>query len=299
VKAKIKQQGGDMVLSLPADAAGGFGEGEADILPLGPGILLVARAGLLQEKLREKDTEPKGGPMQAGRASNSMPLLSPAETALVRKLCAIRYEERLVAATQKKLGAAEAKLLEGLLKKGVLSIFKSAKYKDGVYNIPQDVFRAVSAGEKYGRAQERMEDTGNRGGREEEKAKPLPAPSVAVRSHDSSLPINSPAHLAKFGYMVLDNENEARAVMEDVKSVQKNDAVKGVRGFDRRYYVLRKSFLSQYQDLLLRMLQKGDADAQTLGAGIGLSPTACSVLLMILADEGEVLEKKKGMWGLA
>ncbi len=322
MKAKVKRGENGWLVALPP-TCGLFENEELDVLSLRDGLLMLAREGVMEEmKEKEKNDEEAAKSPPIIRPSDSPSpikprVLSPPEAALVRKLTAIRFEERTVPQVAKKIGAIEKKLLDGLVARRLIEVFKNSKYKDGVYNISQGVFHAVSAQE--GGEKNKQETPGTLevpfpvpGARNElpgPAPRGPPAPSQRTQAAisrepassiaDSKIPINSPAHLQRFGYMVLDNENEARAVMESVKDVQKSDPVKGVRGFDRKYYVLRRSFMAQHKDALLARLDAGDANSDTVAKDTGLSAAAASVLLMILADDGEVLEKKKGMWGRA
>jgi len=294
VRAKLRREGEETALVLPAGALEGFsGANEADVLILGPGTLLISKPGLLEERMRQE---------MKSSAGTNRPSLTKEESDLVRKLSAIRYEERVVPATQKRLNTGERTLLDGLVKRGVLIIYKSAKYKEGVYDIPREWFHAISQGaDAPTPSSPRPVPTGpheaassarpsNIASKPPDISRPMPISSSA------NVPLNSVSHLQKFGYMVLDNENEARTIMESIKDVQKNDGVKGVRGFDRRYYVLRRSFMGQHQARVLELLEPGPAHSDTIAAELKLPPAAALVLLMVLADEGEVLEKKKGMW---
>ena len=96
--------------------------------------------------------------------------------------------------------------------------------------------------------------------------------------------------------MVLNTEDEAKTVMVQIQPMLKNDDVRGIRGFDKRYYVLKRSFLHQYAGLVLAQLDSGPAVAEKIAAALNLDTDAVSVILMIMADEGEVIEKRKGMW---
>ena len=297
MKAKVKRTGEGWQVLLPSIT--GFNDGEeADVLTLREGVFLVSRAGMLEQMQKEHGAQGVI-PARAQAPSSNSVMLKEAEVSLVHKLMDIRFQERSVPSTNKKLKANELALLEGLMERGIVSIFKNAKYKEGVYNIPRDVFRAVaSPGEKQegparGQVLARKEIFEGLApvvsGVKESPARqtpvapasPAPAPMYSraslPQSEDGKIAVNSPAHLQKYGYMVLDNENEARQVMEGVQSVQKSDPVKGVRGFDRKYYVLRKSFLSQHQAPVLAILDGWDANSETVAKDLNITPTAAQV----------------------
>jgi len=102
--------------------------------------------------------------------------------------------------------------------------------------------------------------------------------------------------LRKLGYMILDNENEAKNVMPTLASEITHDDVKGVRGFDKKYYVLLRSFYLEHEGRLLAALDRGPKNADAMAPEMHLTPEAVRTLLVVLADGGEVIEKQKGVW---
>ena len=274
MKTRITKEGANALLILPPAAAEAMKESqEAQVLVLKQGALLVCSPGAF-EKMQKEEMPCEGKIMlkkaqapEAGKNDEQM---------LLHKLSLIRFAERTVPALEKALSQNEKKLLQNLVERKIISIFKNEKYQKGVYNIPQGVYAAASKPVQ-------------------EKAQA--APFAPENSHSGQL--NSVDHLVARGYMVLNNENEAKMVMPQIALKLKNETVKGVRGFDRRYYVLRRSFLLEYESRLLPLLEQKSQSAYELAGKLGLDEEAVLVLLMILGDEGEAIEKKKGMWGRA
>lgn len=98
------------------------------------------------------------------------------------------------------------------------------------------------------------------------------------------------------GFVVLDNEFEAKRLSGELEKEVKRGNVIGVRGFDKKYYVVSKEFLKQASDKVLRELSKRDCNAKELALASKLRLDACIAALCILKEEGEVIEKRKGVF---
>ncbi|MDE1798218.1 MAG: helix-turn-helix transcriptional regulator [Candidatus Micrarchaeota archaeon] len=317
MRATIKREGAATSLPLgPAAAAALSGQAEADVIVLRQGVLLVAAPGALSEIAagREGGARPASGALapsvaSALRAPPWLAQLSTEEMALLRKLSGVKFEERIVPDIDRLLSAAEKKVLALLTGRKLVSIFKNAKYPKGVYNLspvayaagahPQELKLAQQAvpisnsGQAAGAPASPSQPVSSRGG---PASSPSAGASPPVPVSARQLSINTVDHLAALGYMVLDNENDAKRVMPEITSRLKNDNVKGVRGFDKRYYVLRRSFLMEYEGPLLALVDLGPATPEELAGKLNLTSEAVRVLLMILGDEGEVIEKRRGNW---
>lgn len=210
--------------------------------------------------------EKKKGEQAPQEAAKS---LSDKEKDVIRKLLSIRFEKRIPSEVNRMLSREEKEILDGLVKKRMLWVFFGDKYgKEGVYNISDSAFAEV---------------------REQ--------PSAPETAHQ--LPINSPAHLEKMGWMVLENETEARNFGNEFSEKVKNGAFRGLRAFDKKYYFIAKGFAEQMEQRIMMALSKGDKTSEELSSEIGVPPEGCRALLIHLAEAGEVLEKQKGKYAKA
>lgn len=186
--------------------------------------------------------------------------LSSEEKALLKKLLAIRFERRTPDEVDSVLSAKERAMLGSLLEKKAVTVFRSEKYPKGVYNVSDAI---------YGQARD--------------------APVQAAPVHDP---------LAR-GFLVLENEGDARQLSSAVAERIKAGEVAGLRSFDRKYYFIRKDFALAQWPKIMSALEKGDKTAEELSRMIGLPPEACLAILLHMAEEGELLEKNKGKFALA
>ncbi len=107
---------------------------------------------------------------------------------------------------------------------------------------------------------------------------------------------SSKTMLDEKGFVVLDNEFEAKNLSQELEKEVKRGNVIGVRGFDKKYYVVSKGFLKHASDKVLRELSKRDCNAKELALASKLRLDACIAALCVLKEEGEVIEKRKGVF---
>lgn len=272
MKLKIRKTGDEASIMLPQEMAHLFSDGsEIELFHLRDGIYLIAASGEIEKGIRLEPVKAqlpkameKAGIAQGGWKAPSLSL-TPDEAQVASKLTSIKFENRQVPQVEKGLNAAEKKAVSSLLAKKLVSVMKSAKYPKGVFSISDALYASTRTGQPGGM--------------------PLRSP-----------PINTVDHLRRLGYMILDNENEAKGVMPVLQAEITTDEVKGVRGFDKKYYVLLRSFYLQNEGRLLALLDKSPATADAMAPEMHLTPEAVRTLLIVLSDGGEVIEKQKGVW---
>ncbi len=126
-----------------------------------------------------------------------------------------------------------------------------------------------------------------------------PLSSNQITNSVTNPQINSILHLQKFGYMVISNEAEAKIQMQNIKVQIKNEDVCGVRGFDKKYYVIKKSYLNSLEPLISVLLNQGTSNLVQIASKLNLPSDAITAVLVIMADEGLVIEKRRGEWAKA
>jgi len=278
VNVRKSKDGAELFGSLPSDIANAQ---SLELFPLRDGIYLLSVKGALG-----------GQTLQAG--------LSEQEKTLVKKLLAIKFEKRTPSDVDRTLSGAEKSTLASLVEKKVVTVFRSGKYENGVYNVSDAAFgqtrdapgalhRAAAGADASAGGKETAQMPRNSAA----GAAPQPAPSSAARAAHAA-----PDPLAN-GYLVLDNEGDARALSGAVAERIKAGEVAGLRAFDRKYYFIRKDFATAHQPKIMSALEKRDMTAEELARELKLMPEACLAILLHMAEEGELLEKNKGKFALA
>lgn len=235
-----------------------------ELFPLRDGAYLLTVKGFVGQK----GTVPKAAYQPKGA-------LSEKEKGLVRKLLAIRFESRVPAEVAKALSREEKDLLDGLVKKEMVQVFHGGKYeKGGVYNVSDFAFNSVR-----------------------EPSASQASPPQAAQS--APLPVSSIAHLEKCGWMILENDTDARNFANAFPDRVKSGEVRGQRAFDRRYYFITRQFFESHGNAVQSALGKSDKTAEEVSSQLGIEAEGCRAILVHLLESGDVMEKKKGKFSRA
>ncbi|MBN1169779.1 hypothetical protein JXA56_02040 [Candidatus Micrarchaeota archaeon] len=177
-----------------------------------------------------------------------------AEIAVIRKLLAIKFENRTPSVIEKEFVDVEKILLRELEKKGLVNIFRGKKYPKGVYNINAEVYALLQESKK----------------------------------------IENPEGLVR-GFVTLKDKDDAYRLSQKLGSEMKNGTVIGVKGFDGKFYAVTKSYLESSRKDIEKALQ-GEMDAGEIANAAKLDPEGCIAVLRLMAESGDILEKKKGIF---
>lgn len=97
------------------------------------------------------------------------------------------------------------------------------------------------------------------------------------------------------GYLVLSNEAEARMLNDKLKKARLFNSVKGVRGFDKRFYIIMLEKLHEIEGNLLKALEK-ERVLKDLSKELNISEELCKTAIEVLREDGSVIEKKKELY---
>lgn len=260
---------GKSAILIPEELAGKVGENsDFEFFEISGGIWVLIdrkKLGGLVERLKpvieryEKEVEKK------------KEVLNDEELAVLRKLERYRFVERIPEIVDKSLTQREAEVLASLIKKGFVTVFKSKKYKKGVYNIADDIFTAA-------RKKTAMEK--KKSGCEERKTEQCKDP------------------LERNGYLIVEKEEEAKEISKKLEERIRNGEIRGVRGFDKKFYVVMSDFLAKMRVEINRVLKEKPSTVEEIASKVGTANEAVRAILEIMREEGEVVEKKKGMYAL-
>ena len=220
--------------------------------------------------------------------------LNEREKAVLRKLLSIRFEKRTPAYVKEELTPEELEVLSGLEGKGLVNVFRGSKYKDGVYNIKDSIYPHLSGneGEKA--------RTPEPGSPERENAGPVPAAQrgggpVAARAAPSAGYSDSFSLLTSRGYLIVLDKNEARSLSERLNTEMKSGAVLGVKGFDGKFYIVTRSYFNSAL-AAIGPIFKDEMDGPSIASAAKLDPEGCMAVLRLMAENGEIIEKKRGVF---
>jgi len=230
-----------------------------------------------------------------GSEKKEAPVFSKEEIDVINKLLAMKFADRTPENVSNSLNSSERKILGELLERKAVNLFKSQKYKEGVYNVRDNTYDIIKKQGKEKPVQETIQQT-----------KDMKVP-VSEKSMEKIKEIEDLKEieadplkvLERQGYVVIDNQNTARRISEDIASRGKKRDITGIRGFDRRYYVLKTSFFVRNQLKIKAVLKGGKKNLDDISKESGLDKQACTGILAIMNDNSDVIEKRKGVFVLA
>jgi len=269
---KIKFEKGKVLVEFDADATAVF-ENVAEV------NAHKAREGLIVMDVTKTA-------QQAGERSVKF---TAEQLEVMHKLISVRFESRTPSKMEEVLTKQEKDALEKLVASGMVLLYKGGKYaKTGVYSIPDSIYPLLPRFTQAPQA-------------------PLPQPqpetlapvqpNKVAQPQSDKMPrpsVNSEAHLERYGYMILENEADAKRASNDLSEKIKAGQVKGVRAFDKKFYIATKAFYESHYSDFMEKLGKGNQTEQQLTSMLSLEAGAAKVMLTLLGFEGEVIEKKKG-----
>jgi hypothetical protein len=248
MEARILRKDNVLYLQLPSEFSSA---GDIELFKLKDGYYLLS----LQLGQKKKEAQGK----QA---------LSDNEKSLLKKLSAIKFENRTPKNISQSLSQDERNLLSSMEKKGFVQLFKSAKYKEGVYSIPDDVYPLLKENNPPGNPQQ----------------------------SSSQSPL---ASFFKEGFVVFSNNNEAAAFSDLLKKSGHSQDIFGIKGFDGRFYVVTKSYMMDMSGKVRTVLKGNNTMTSTMIAkACNMDDSGCRAVLLLMAEKGDVIEKKKDIFVL-
>lgn len=244
---------------------------EIEIFQLRDNFWLISSP--LEKNVQEKPIE-KYVPNEIGKKIGKK--LSDDEKLVLRELLKIRFADRTPLKIEKLFSPEKQNLVRQLLKKGFVQIFYGRKYqKTGVYNIKDDIYPLINQSEP-----------------KEDKI------VQKIASRTQSVPLTY-SELLKIGWLIISNPQNAELFSSELKKIGVAQNVKGVRAFDGRFYIATNKFLYfTYEKIKSIMEKKTEMHIEEIVAATNLEPESVLVVLNILAESGEITERKKGLFCL-
>lgn len=208
--------------------------------------------------------------------------LSEAEKVVLHKLMKIRFADRTPSNIEKTFSADEKGTVRQLIKKGFVQVFYGKKYeKTGVYSISDEIYPFIGHDEAHPEQQQKG------------------APNQRDVTVSQATP---PAYseLAKTGWMIIPNPRDAEQFSFELKRSGLSQQVKGVRGFDGKFYVATNRFLyAAYEKIKSVLEKKKEMLVEEIARASGIDADGVAVVMRILSESGEVIEKRRGLFCLA
>jgi len=207
------------------------------------------------------------------------------EIGVIDKLLSMKFIDRTPENVSNELNAAERRILSDLIERKAVNLFKSQKYKEGVYNVRDSTYDIVKR---------------SKGGKAPEKTLARPVEKAERIERKQEMEETDPIRkLEKIGFLVIDNQNEAKRLSDEIASRGRKSDVTGIRGFDKKYYILKASFFGKNQPKISNVLKGGKKTLDQIAEETGLDKQACTGILAMMNEAGDVVEKKRGIFILS
>lgn len=272
-----KQKNGKYIVYLPYEVVSGLSlkeNDELDFFKFGENSFIVAKkedvAALLSKNIQGMQKKEE---------------LSKDEIEVLKKLDTLRYSMRNKENVEKLLNENEKKILNGLIKKKVISIFSKGGEGE-LYSISKDI---------YDRFLMRKKEKGAKEVEEEKKENALISRELEERygiEHESA------KKLEEKGYVVLQTEAEAASLSIALEESIRQGLVLGTRAFNKKFYILLRNFFDRYAPQVIKLLSGGEMRIEDIARRVGIEEDAARGILYLLAESGDVSEKKRDLFVL-
>ncbi len=306
---KVYKQNNKLIIYLPSEISKEFGINENDELDYfkfnDKSFLIVKKAdimGMITGVHVQKTAVPQPeAQIRAAPSQAPTPSLSNEEIAILKKLDTLRYPQRSVENVGKILSSNENSMLQGLLKKKAVSLFK----KDGksLYSISKDIYdsflmrKKAASGAAVGTVQASAKQSADSFKKPQSYSKPYAEPVRSIYNPNHAPEISE---LEEKGYVVLQTETEAARLSLMLEDSIKHGQVLGTRSFsNKKFFIVTRGYLDRYVPSIFKMLRSGQKKVQEIADANDIESDAVRAMLYILAENGEIIEKKKDVFAVA
>lgn len=189
--------------------------------------------------------------------------ISDTERVVLKRLLSIRFEKRTPAYVAKALSEKDKEILKELERKGFVNVFKGKKYANGVYNIKDSIYPLLTQRDQPKRQRSQQ-----------------PGQFSLLRSQ---------------GFLIMNDRNEAFRLSQQLNAEMKSGSVVGIKGFDGKFYIVTRDYLTKAQRSISSVLNE-EMDAPSIASAAKLEADGCIAVLRLMAERGEIIEKKKGVF---
>ncbi len=233
----------------------------------------VGGAAIVPRKEEQQHTS--GMPQQGAEPSQE-------EIAVLKKLDTVRYGKRDRATVSALLTGREKEILKKLEDSRMVTLFWNGKENKELYGISRGI---------YDRFLMRKKERPQQQGQQRQRYRILVSSGAENDEEIKALEEN--------GFVVLLTEAEAARLSLALEESVRRGIVIGTRAFNKKFYIVAREFFNRNLSGIIKTLRSGDRRVQDLASEMGISDDAAKACLSLLAESGEVREKKRDLFSLA
>jgi len=102
--------------------------------------------------------------------------------------------------------------------------------------------------------------------------------------------------LEKDDFQVIENSEEAKNFSQKREKEIKEGKILGIKGFDGKYYIIKKELFLAGKEKILKELKEGIKSLQDLSIKTKMNESLVKGICELLKEEGEIMEKRKGIY---
>lgn len=215
------------------------------------------------------------------------------ELLVLKKLDSFRYKQRTEIEVNKRLIGNEKEILENLIKKKYVVPIKSNG--STLYSINDTIYKKFLI--KDWEAFDRKNKNKVKKSIEPKHDKNI-VPINISNKRDVGFKETAGDEMRRNGYVVLATRSEAENASVELEVEIRRGLVLGTRAFNKKYYIVHRAFVNKNSPKLIDVLRYGDMSTDELSEKTGIDPDGVRSIMFVLAENGEVMEKRRDMFSL-
>lgn len=212
------------------------------------------------------------------------------ELSVLRKLDTLRYPQRTKEKINEILDSQEKVVLQQLVKKKMVGLFKKNNVE--LYSISKDVY------DKFLMRKKPVAQTEKQVTVQQREAKPS-MPKVQLSGHIEGPYASYVRTLEENGFLVVQTEAEAGGVSLALENSIRRGQVLGTRSFNKKFYIVTRQFFDMHNPSITKAMRDGISKVGEIAEKASMSEDAARAILYLLAENGDVREKRKDSFALA
>lgn len=218
--------------------------------------------------------------------------VSDAELAVLKKLDTLRYSERTKDKVGSLLSSDERQMLQLLMKKGMVSLFKKAGEQEAKYGIQKSVYDMFLYRKRQQPAAPAQQPK-----QVEQRAVAKQAVQQKAKQWESKLGSNYVELLESKGFLVLNNEADAANASAALETSIRQGLVVGIRAFNKRFYIALRGFIAKNAPKITELIEDKAMNVADISKKTGVEEDGVRAILHIMAEDGaSVMEVREDVF---
>ncbi len=286
----VKSQKGRLVVYLPPDVVNGLELKEGDEVSFfrgkGGSFIFAKNSDVAMMLGGEQAAQVEARPEQRMQLQ-----VTGQDVEVLKKMDTLRYDDRTVDNVNRLLSEQERRVLQMMVLSGFVGKFRKGNKE--LYSISKQVY------DRYLMRKRPVQASAQQAGapfKPSFKAGVTAAARQQQKGQDEDV-----SSLEREGFVVLPTEAEASRVSLLLEHSIRTGQVLGTRSFskDREFYIVMRGYFDRHGSAMLKKLREKDYRVADLSRELGMDENGARAVLYLLAESGDVMERRRDMFTLA